>query len=113
MRNVLFLGLCLTIGCGGSGDDGSMIGKTVIVSSAEPSKMNGQVLIVDPGGVTSDVVPIFVNPFRAVVIDVVPVTDKGTDLEMPERWQVRVEDGQAAGRVVNVTKRSVKLTPLK
>lgn len=109
MRKAMISIVLALAGCGAD----SMIGQTVIVTSAEPSKMQGMVLIVDPARDFDRFPPVFVEPFRGVVVEEVPVTDKGTDNELPERWQLKIEDGEARGRVVDVFKRGVKLTAVR
>lgn len=104
-------------GCSSGQDGAGMIGKTVIVHSANPAEMGGMVLITDPGndsGIKDEsFIAKFVPSFRAVVLEDMPRVEIAPNDWVSPRWKIRVEDGQFSGSVVAVNKKHAKLTPTK
>ena len=96
----------------GCSSDSSMVGKTVIATPVGTFGYNGKVLVVDSSkdGTSSGILPTFVTPFKATVLDVLPiVAPPDGDVDSP-RWKMRIEDGDYAGQVVGVYTHMAELT---
>jgi hypothetical protein len=113
-----FMTACVLLaitGCGSGQDGAGMIGKTVIVSPSGQAKTNfpNEILAVSPSPDPEqqfDVLPKFLPPFRAVVIDDIAEVST-SEGKISARWAVRPEEGDYAGIVIGVYKKHAKLTP--